>query len=386
MANAALDPALLAARWAAYADAVGEGYRAHNVTKPKGVDSAIVVTAKRLGIAYNTMRDTIIHAELRGYSLDKPPVKPIAEAHPWRVPALPDGKEPIEELLERRRRTGTRKREADEARGLIPVTIGTPGPIGLMFVGDPHLDNDGCDFALLEAHIQLVAPRRSYLFAADVGDITDGWIGRLARLYAFSSTTKPDAWRLAKWYTQTLNPVVRIRGNHDEWSAGADPLDYMGQDIAVDVAHGARLALQHPCGAVTRVHVRHDFKGNSQFNGLHGLVRETLWGHRDHIIVAGHRHFGEDGAQVTPECITQMVRVSGYKVVDDYAKAGGYKPKKIHPSALVIIDPSRPETCRSRAWCAPTIEDGVDYLDWLRSRFENGGRARVKVSTRGAAQ
>jgi hypothetical protein len=331
--------------------------------------------ADELGIPVPTLAHHISVAEKRGLSIEAP--------RAWEPPELPSSRLPIDELIAKRRDESRRTIAWDEARNLIPVKINTPGPIGLMLFGDPHIDNYGCDFNLLESHLKLAATRSRYLFAGNIGDVTDNWVGRLQRIYASSPTTVKDAWRLAEWMLTGAGVewLFLIRGNHDVWSGDSDPLDWiMRGQASVDERHGVRLALNHPCGNTTRVHARHDFKGHSQYNGLHGLVKETLWGHRDHLIVAGHRHFGEDGAQVTPEGVTQMVRVSGYKAVDDYAKAGGFKPKRIHPAALVIIDPSKPDECRSRVWCAPTVEEGVEYLDWLRSRHENGGKIRVKVA------
>ena len=61
--------------------------------------------------------------------------------------------------------------------------------------------------------------------------------------------------------------------------------------------------------------------------------------------------------------VSQLVRVSGYKQVDHYAKQLNFPPQKIHPSALIIVDPREPETSRGRVWCAPTVEIGVKLLN-----------------------
>jgi hypothetical protein len=252
-----------------------------------------------------------------------------------------------------------------------------------MVFGDPHVDNSGCNFKLLHDHLAIAAKRPEYVFAGNIGDITDNWVGRLQRLYAESGTTVSDAWRLAEWMLRGagVNWLFLVRGNHDAWSGPSDPLDWiMRGSEGVDQPHGVRLALDHPNGVETRINARHNFKGNSQFNPLHGLAREQLFGHRDHIVVAGHLHMGADAGDVMPcGTVTQLVRTSGYKVVDDYAKQGQFRARKIHPSAMVIIDPAKPDNCRSRVWCAPTVEEGADYLDWLRARFERGAKTKVKA-------
>jgi len=75
--------------------------------------------------------------------------------------------------------------------------------------------------------------------------------------------------------------------------------------------------------------------------------------------------------------VSQLVRVIGYKQVDHYAKQLNFPPQKIHPSALIIIDPREPETSRARAWCAPTVEIGVKLLDAIRADYEE---SKPKVS------
>ena len=305
---------------------------------------------------------------------------------PYSIPLLPSSEMPIDELLARRRAEATRSIAAAEARRLIQVQIKTPGPIGLAVFGDIHIDDPGCDFPLLERHLDMCAPRQNYLFASCVGDFTNNWTGRLGRLYASQNTTVRNSWQLVEWFARRLDWLFMIRGNHDCWSGDNDPLDWILQDVSgVDEKHGVRLSLNHPGGVSTRLHGRHDFKGHSQYNGLHGLVKETLFGDRDHIIIAGHRHFGADAGEVMPDGVcAQLVRVSGYKVVDDYAVAGGFKKKPIHPTAWIIIDPARPETARDRAWCAPSFEEGVEYLDWKRARYDGTARVVVKTPSPGA--
>jgi hypothetical protein len=118
--------------------------------------------------------------------------------------------------------------------------------------------------------------------------------------------------------------------------------------------------------------LRHDFPGRSQYNINHGMRRELAFGHRDHILVSGHLHSGGDQGLCHDGdgMVSQLVRVSGYKRVDHYAKVLNFPPQKIHPSCLIIIDPREPETSRARAWCAPTVETGVKLLDAIRADYE----------------
>jgi len=180
-----------------------------------------------------------------------------------------------------------------------------------------------------------------------------------------------DAWRLAEWlFAQPVNWLALIGGNHDAWSGSRDPLKWITKGrVPLYEPNAARLALQHPNGVETRFHGRHTFKGGSQFTDLHGLRRELREGWRDHLIAAAHLHSGEDGAQINGDgFVTQMVRLSGYKRFDSFAKEHGFKSKPMHPSALAIIDPDVPENERGRVWLAPDIETGVDYLNFMARR------------------
>lgn len=139
--------------------------------------------------------------------------------------------------------------------------------------------------------------------------------------------------------------------------------------VALQEDDVVRLALHHPNKQVTRIHARHNFKGNSQWSDMHGLKRESITGWRDHLLVAGHLHLGEDGGYINPDgFVTQLLRLSGYKRADSYAVAGQFKSKPLHPSALVIINADKPESERGRVWVAPDIEEGVSYLNWMAKR------------------
>lgn len=314
------------------------------------------IASEQMGIARSTLQNRLrLAADLDSDERQKPFVAPF----------LPRKDEPLDDLLARRRQTAARSIAADEARKLIRVPLTMSGPIGLFCLGDPHVDNDGCDFNRLEADLQAIR-NQPRVMALSIGDVTDNWIGRLERLYASSSTSAADGWRLAEWLFNYpgINWLGGIAGNHDKWGSHRDPLKWITKArVALYEDDVLRMALIHPNGQETRIHARHDFKGNSIYNDMHGLKREGLMGWRDHLLVAGHRHLGEDGAFINPDgFVTQLLRLSGYKRADSYAIAGQFKAKPMHPSALVIINPDKPETDRGRVWVAPSVEEGVEWL------------------------
>jgi hypothetical protein len=322
--------------------------------------------ARALGISRSTFQNRLMHSEAMAAADVAPPPE-----RPYHIHPLPSRDEPLDDLIARKRAVGQRTIEAHEARSLIQVKLTMPGPIGLWCMGDPHLDNDGCDFQRIEHDLATIA-KQPRIMALNIGDVTDNWVGRLERLYASSSVKAADGWRLAEWLFSYpgVHWLGLVGGNHDAWGGHRDPLKWITKArVGLYEADSLRMALQHPCGAQTRIHGRHNFKGQSIWNDMHGLKREVTTGFRDHLLVAGHLHLGEDGGLINADgFVTQLLRLSGYKRADTYAVTGQFRPKPMHPSAMVIINPAKAETERGRVWVAPSVEEGVDWLNFLAKR------------------
>lgn len=121
-----------------------------------------------------------------------------------------------EELIARRIDDFNRVKEYEEGRKLIHVDVKMSGPIGILHFGDPHVDDDGCDWPMLKHHVELV-DRTPGLFAANVGDTRNNWVGRLARLFGSQGTSAKHALILAKWFVAALKGqwLYMVGGNHD---------------------------------------------------------------------------------------------------------------------------------------------------------------------------
>jgi hypothetical protein len=337
------------------------------VDKTRNPDGSVNISAaaRLIGIRRSTMQH-----RLKLY--------PALAQRRFSIAPLPSSMPSIDELLERRTRDGDRSLKADAARNLVNVSLHIGGPIGVWCWGDPHVDDDGCNLSLLRRHVELA--KHPAIFSLHIGDIANFWVGRLARLYADQSTSAREAWMLVEWLLTQHEHLAVVLGNHDCWNGHGNPIDWiLRSQGALLEAHGVRLALRHPCGEITRVHARHDFSGKSIYRVDHGLRRELAMGFRDHLLIAGHLHSGSDsGVCIGDGTVAQLVRVSGYKQVDGFAKSLGFPPAKIHPSCLVIIDPREPETSRARVWAAPTVEIGVKVLDTLRADYEAGKKRAAR--------
>lgn len=282
-----------------------------------------------------------------------------------------DGEVPIEELIEGRVKAA--KRKAIRAAVHDRTVRLEAEPFALMVFGDPHVDNEGCDWETLLRHVNL-AQKTPGVMAVTVGDVQDNWIGRLQRLYSKASLRASDGWRLSKWLLEQMQWLAIVGGNHDQWAhaPGVDPLKWISKQAKVKCYANDEIRLtltwkDAPELTPLTVVVRHDFRGNSWFHPTHGPNKEAMLDGRAHLFIAGHIH---QWAQLTTEHrherIAHAVRVRGYKRNDAHAKSLGFYEQRNGEACLIVIDPHADETGRMRIFW--DLEHGCEYLTWLRSR------------------
>jgi hypothetical protein len=130
------------------------------------------------------------------------------------VAELPSHHKTLDELFDQRKREFARKDAAMAARRLVPVRVTVSGPYGIAHFGDPHVDDPGTDLALLERHVSAVS--KTYgLFAGNIGDMHNNWVGKLIRLYAKQETTAKESWMLVEWLMRAMPWLYVVMGNHD---------------------------------------------------------------------------------------------------------------------------------------------------------------------------
>lgn len=294
-----------------------------------------------------------------------------AAARQYEVAHIPEDDVPIEQLIEHRKRQFEHKKNHEEASKLIPVRIKIDGPIGIWLAGDPHVDDDGTDLGALQAHSELVN-RTEGMFAANVGDTTNNWIGRIAFLYGQQSTSAAQAWRIAEWFIKGQKKWIwMIGGNHDAWSGAGDPIKWITkQQGTLYKSSEARLALNFPNGLCVRINSRHDHAGSSIWNPAHGPMKAAIMGTRDHLYVAGHKH--ESALSVLKDAITGItmhaLKVSSYKLYDRYAKERGFRDNTFSPCAIAVINTRLPEAHPDLIKIFWEPAEGAAYLTWLRNR------------------
>jgi len=286
-------------------------------------------------------------------------------------PTLPSDEPTAEELIQTLKTNFARKEAHELARKLIRVQIPITGPIGLIHFGDPHVDDDGTDWSALERDIRLVQTTPG-LYAANIGDTTNNWVGRLGHLYGQQSVTAKQAWILAEWFIKQLSGkwLYMLGGNHDCWSGDGDPLRWVAAHCkTMYEATEARIGLAFPNGREVVVNARHDFAGGSMWNPTHGPMKAAQMGVRDDIVICGHKHKSGYSPLKDPETgkVMHCLQVASYKRYDRYAREKGFRDQSLSPCVVTVIDPDAKNPV-DLIQCFWNAQSGADYLTYLRNR------------------
>lgn len=267
-------------------------------------------------------------------------------------PEIVDRKEPIAELLARRTKHFERVRAHDDSLNWHKIKINSRKPIGLAFIGDPHLDDDGANWPLLLHHVAILKNTPG-MFAVNIGDSTNNWVGSIARLFGKQETSQQSARQLAEWFLTGagINWAAILLGNHDAWNEGGEIIRRMvGKQICSPVHDwAAKFELEFPNGERVRINAAHDFKGRSIYSTTHGPLREAIFAQNDDadIYACGHIHyFGLQQIELPGGRVPWLSRVRGYKEHDEFARTNGFHEGKHGASSLAIIDPTAPRSTR----------------------------------------
>lgn len=179
---------------------------------------SFAAAAQELGIASGALRLWYRDQERRGV-IKPPDITP---------PVFPDDDLPIEEIIAQMEKRYTKRAEAHRARVWFPIKVNIEGPVGVLWYGDPHLDDNGCNWPLLKRHIEVA--KQPGVFGANIGDSTNNWSGRLARLFADQETSQATARKLARWFLldSGIQWLLWLMGNHDCHDAETQALTKRG--------------------------------------------------------------------------------------------------------------------------------------------------------------
>ena len=333
----------------------------------------ITEAAKALGMNRNTLSHRLRsigwkRTEAMIDAVDPTSENTTADGH-ITIPVLPDENLSPDELVERMTDSFNRKKENHEARRWIPLKVNSNAPMGLAWLGDPHVDDDGCDWPTLRRHVKCIQDTEG-LHGCSIGDVSNNWVGRLAALYANQSATAKEAWKLVEWLIKEIDPLILIAGNHDMWSGAGDPVNWMKKPHTVYEDWSARIQLNFPNGTNTRLIAAHDMAGHSMWNQLHGPMKQAKFLQNADFYIAGHKHTWALSQIELPEAdrTPWLARARGYKFFDDYAVKLSLEEQHYGHSIAMIIDPNEDSPVR-RVTCFADLEEGADYLTYKRKKY-----------------
>jgi hypothetical protein len=293
----------------------------------------------------------------------------VSETEELEYPNLPSSELPAEEIVEHACKEFARHLAAKDARRWFEIKVKSNKPIGVCFMGDPHIDNYGCNWPLLREHIRILKDTPG-MYAIGGNDLTDNWIGRLLRLYADSSMSRKQTLKVVKWLMSDagIRWLCYILGNHDQWG----DMPYLVAANAAPIVPvedwQARFQLVFPNGTRTRIHMAHNFKGHSQWNNLHGAQKQAMFGEDTDILACAHTHSWAMHQEENSHRgnVYWLIRSRGYKHIDQYADDLGYGNQRFGASITAVIDPAASGV--KRIQCFADVRDAANYLEYLRGR------------------
>lgn len=313
--------------------------------------------ARVLGIARSTFRNRLRAA------LSDPPPPEIG------LPDLPEDDIPTSEIIDIQCRRFDKRHAHEKARTWFPVSVPEKKPFGVAFVGDPHVDDNGCNWPLLKRDMAMLANTEG-MYAINLGDSANNWVGRLSRLYADQDTSKQTMRKLVKWMMRDAGVrwLVWLMGNHDMWSDDFTTWQReVGAQRLVMQDWQARFKLVFNGDQSIRIHAAHNFPGNSIWNTLHGPQRAAHTKTMAHIYACGHTHnwaiHQEESA--SRDFTYWLVRARGYKFIDSHAENLGHFPQDGGATITAIINPEA-TTESGLIQVFADMEQAVSYLKWLR--------------------
>lgn len=360
--------------------ALAAGYPPRGIKGNNHNPSAAAIAAKELGLNESSIRRRVGYPDSPGLwarlfgmapnwgtSVDETPAPETVE-----FPVFPDEDVPVERLIDLQCERFEKRLAFEKAQEWFPIKVPEDKPFGLLLVGDPHLDDNGCNWPVLRRHVELCRDTPG-LYAINIGDTTNCWGGRLIRKYADQDTSAATARRMAEWFLlkSGIRWLVWLYGNHEHMGGGEAILAEMarrhGTQRVVMKDWEARFTIQARVGEPISVNAAHNFPGKSIYNPLHGPVKAAKFGAAADLFVAGHLHnWGISHWEIPEkESAPLMVRVRGYKHLDGFARKLGFYDQDDGQSILVVCDPGA-QTPSGRLTPFVDVERGISYLSWLR--------------------
>lgn len=335
--------------------------------KRAGQKSAVLEAAKRMAEDDGTIRHRLRVAEMRygicptSYSFNEPPQLSDDDE-------IPDGRG----VLDRHKAANADYIAKTIRTQRAKMFVVPKEPFGIAIIGDPHLDNKGCDLLGLERDLEALAAAK--MRAVNMGDLLDNfqYRGRLAPKQAQNRMSEKEGLAISRWFLRDCGVQwdAHLIGNHDDWagtSHGTLMQEWAGR---VKMFQWMGRLIYTWGDGQTSILAAHDFKGNSQYNPLHALAKRALEDGGDDVYAAAHRHTAAVGGWENGfrGRFYHFARVRGYKRVDEFAYTKGFPEQSEGASAVIVVDPFAP-TKASQIEIIQSIPQGIERVNYLRRTY-----------------
>ena len=316
-----------------------------------------------LGISPRTYYRRVKAAKSSGYRL------PWERSLDFSFEKLPSPNMEVDDLVDHVTKRFEKRQRSVEQREWIPVTFTKPGPLAISFLGDPHVDDNGCNWPQLRKDLDTINTTDG-MYAASLGDASNNWVGRLSRLWASQETSETQSWQLVQWLLAATDWCLLVKGNHDMWLENdVDPIEWLKVPGTLTADWQARLEFRFPKGRPFRVWAAHDMPGHSQWNPLHAQQKRAKFTQEASLYISGHRHHWAL-AQYEDEWTNNIywtARAKGYKTADEYADRLGHGQQKYGEAITAVVDPLE-ESDSAFVVCFANVQEAAEYLEWKRAK------------------
>lgn len=255
-----------------------------------------------------------------------------------------------EEAWNRAVEMSRRRKKHERRRGSQKIFFNC-GPICVVNMADFHAGSNGTDYDRLEREIDIVNDTPGMFFGL-AGDMVDNYIvGRLQVIQRDSSFKISEQWAVLRYLLRKISSKKKllwsVAGNHDNWTNAMAGIDYFSEvhaaltkDVLVDSA--GQVDVHITVGEVTRHwRIRHKWRGNSQWNAIHAIVKGAKFNNDKpfDVGIGAHTHrSGLSGFFQVGRKTSVGVLCGAYKRFDDYAIQEGFPPQNDCTGVPVVQD------------------------------------------------
>ena len=241
--------------------------------------------------------------------------------------------------------------------------------IGIGFIADIHLGNDGVLYRLAEAHGELIA-KTDNCYAVLGGDAIDNFINQKILPAMLASTTSPkgEIYLLEKYLSFFGdNIMAMISGNHERWTKEITGLDFIS-GIAKDnkiMYSPEDFFITVKLGEIEyEIYIRHKYRFNSSFNQTHSVKQMLrLSDYTFDIGVVCHHHEPAIETGIWKQKKRVYIRPGSYKIADTFSRKIGFN-KAVAIMPFVVLDPFK-----KNMTAIDSIEEGVEFLNYKNSKL-----------------